>query len=78
MRRFPSARARRGDRAVKWIDDPPQTWAAAPEEPPSGGESRVPLRAEVLINGVVVREPESSEAYIYTSDDGALSVDEQA
>lgn len=63
---------------MKWMDDPPEDWNSAPEEPPSGQDRYVPLQAEVLINGVVVREPESSEAYIYTNDDGALSVDEFA
>lgn len=61
---------------MQWLDDPPESWETAPEEPPAGRGTYVPLQAEILINGVVVREPESADAYIYTSDDGAISVDD--
>lgn len=61
---------------MKWLDDAPDDWENAPEEPPTGQQTYVPLQAEILINGVVVREPESADAYIYTSDDAALPVED--
>jgi len=63
---------------MKWLDDPPEDWETAPEEPPASRERFAVIQAEMLINGIVVREPDSAEAYIYTSDDGALAVSECA
>jgi hypothetical protein len=60
---------------MKWLNDPPADWDSAAEEPPAGTDTHVPLQSELLVNGVVVREPGSSEAYIYTSD-GATAVED--
>ena len=34
---------------MKWLDDPPENWENAPEEPPTGHRTYVPLQSEILI-----------------------------
>jgi hypothetical protein len=60
---------------MKWLTDPPDDWDSAPEEPPAGTADDASVRSELLVNGVVVREPGSTEAYLYTSD-GATPVED--
>lgn len=62
---------------MKWMNDPPRDWENAPEEPPAGRSEHVPLQSELLVNGVVIREPGSSEAYLYASD-GSVDVEDHS
>ncbi|PSQ17364.1 hypothetical protein BRD00_07895 [Halobacteriales archaeon QS_8_69_26] len=62
---------------MKWLDDPPDDWDQAPEEPPTEATESSPLRVERLIHGVVVRERDHPGAYMYTSD-GAVSLADRA
>lgn len=62
---------------MKWLQNPPQDWDSAPEDPPSGTLD-VPLEAETLIHGFVHRDgdrEDDAEAYIYTSD-GSVDLDD--
>lgn len=63
----------------KWIDDPPESWEEAPQEPPAGSARKVeePLQVEETTNGLVIREPESTGRYVYVSD-GEVDVEEQS
>lgn len=51
---------------MKWLDDPPDDWDSAPEHPPPGRTDGGVLRVERLVRGVVIRDPNSPRAYLYS------------
>lgn len=62
---------------MKWLENPPDDWDSAPEEPPTRTDG-IPLEAEMLIHGFVHREGSTADdagAYIYTSD-GSVELDD--
>lgn len=51
---------------VTWLEDPPETWAAAPDSPPETGESSGMTVSRA--GGLLLRESGSFCRFLFTSD----------
>lgn len=60
---------------MKWIDDPPQSWESAPDDPPEPSDRQI--GTESYSNGFMVHDAESETAgaFIYAWE-GEVSLDE--
>lgn len=62
---------------MKWIDDPPEDWESAPDEPPAVRTDAAVLEVERLTRGTVLRDPDTPRAYIYAYE-GSVPLAERA
>lgn len=62
---------------MKWLDDPPADWERAPGDPPPGRTESPGLRVDRLVNGVVLSEPGTPGAYVFT-DGGSVAPSDRA
>lgn len=60
---------------MKWLDDPPESWERAPDDPPAADERTV--GTESYSNGIMVHdaETETPGAFIYAWE-GEVSLDD--